>query len=361
MADPVRRYDGPHARIDRPLSRKRTKRTDAKSSNRGAPLVLLLILIPAIIAGGAFAIGRLGEVRLLGRPLPTIAIDDPAASPDIPRQSGMVLVPGGRFLMGRRAAAGDALPFDAAPAHRVELSPFWLDEHEVTNAQFARFIEATGHETMAELAGQSTVFDPASNVWRTVVGADWRHPEGPATTVSGRESDPVVHVSWSDAAALAAWAGKRLPTEAEWERAARAGLHEADYPWGRDLAPSKRPRANVWQGDFPANDSADDGYHGTSPAGAFPGNRFGLFDMAGNVAEWCADWYAADGYQVSPTRDPPGARSGERRVVRGGSWISSPRSGSDYRVWVRRSLPVDAHNNYTGFRCAQDAAAADRQ
>ena len=283
------------------------------------------------------------------RDLPTGAIDATGPPPTLERKAGMIRIRAGRFTMGADRGADDA-----RPVHPVTLDAFWMDEHEVTNAQFDRFVQATGHVTTAELAGRALVFDPRARQFRPVEGADWRHPAGPQTTVAWRGADPVVQVGWRDAQAYAAWAGKRLPTEAEWERAARAGLHQADYPWGRLPGPGDHDRANCWQGRFPFHNTAQDGYQGVAPVGSYPSNRFGLFDVAGNVAEWCADWYAQDHYQVSAPENPRGPDDGTQRVVRGGSWLSADNNGGHHRVWTRHKLPPGAGNNYTGFRCARD-------
>ena len=277
--------------------------------------------------------------------LPPAAVNSPR-----PIRDGMVRLPGGRFSMG----CDQAPAADARPAHDVVISPFWLDERPVTNAQFARFVEATDYITTAEQRGRADVFDPNAKRWTNRDGAQWRQPGGPDTTITGRDDDPVVQVGWHDAMAYAAWASKRLPTEAEWEYAARGGLHDADYPWGREELVDGRYYANYWQGRFPFNDEGDDGFRQIAPVGSYPANPFGLLDMAGNVWQWCADWYDADYYRESPSDDPAGAAHGRHRVARGGSWLSARHTYHGCRVWARRHLAAGGCDNQTGFRCARD-------
>jgi formylglycine-generating enzyme required for sulfatase activity len=262
----------------------------------------------------------------------------------------MVRIPAGRFWMGNDYA--DQL--DQRPMREVAIDEFWLDRHEVTNAEFARFVAATHYLTTAEQLGRSHVFDPLAKAWKTVAGADWRHPRGPDSSILGRDDHPVVQVSGHDATAYARWAGKRLPTEAEWEYAARGGLFDAAYPWGREARPDGRYLANTWQGWFPDEDLGGDGHRGLAPVGGFPPNRFGLFDMSGNVWEWCADWYAADAYQRGAVANPAGPDEGRRRVRRGGSWLCAPNWSDGPKVSTRDSAAPDASANHLGFRCARD-------
>ena len=236
--------------------------------------------------------------------------------------SRAVPVPGGEVLMGTDAPGG--YPADGeGPVHPVRLRPFLLEAHTVTNARFAEFAEATGHVTDAERYGWSFVFAgllpddfPETRAvvhapwWRQVFGADWRHPEGPQSDVAGRPDHPVVHVSWNDAVAYCAWAGGRLPTEAEWEHAARGGLVGQPFPWGAELEPGGEHRMNVFQGTFPVENTLADGHAGTAPVGAFPPNGFGLHEMTGNVWEWVADWFDPGYYAVSPADDPRGPGAG---------------------------------------------------
>jgi formylglycine-generating enzyme required for sulfatase activity len=235
----------------------------------------------------------------------------------------------------------------------VRLAPFWIDQTPVTNAQFDRFVQQTHYETTAERRGHSLVFDRQQSAWREVAGVSWQHPENPNSSLAGKEQYPVVHVSWHDAVAYAAWADKRLPSEAEYEYAARGGLLDCDYPWGRERAPGAVQLANSWQGPFPEEDLGLDGFRATSPVQQFPPNRFGLYDMAGNVCQWCADWYQADYYSASPAEQPAGPAEGEQRVRRGGSWLAPPLPPDPLRTGHRDHAPPGETTNHTGFRCAR--------
>ncbi len=278
----------------------------------------------------------------------------------------LVSVPGGRFAMGSDDRF--AYPADGeGPVHDVCLRAFLIDRHAVSNDRFAAFIEATGHVTDAERWGWSFVFGgllpedfpPTRSVaaapwWRQVEGAQWRHPEGPHSHLEGRGDHPVVHVSHTDALAYCAWAGVRLPTEAEWEFAARGGLVSRVFPWGDDLEPGGEHRMNVWQGDFPTRNTAADGYLGTAPVDAFPPNGYGLHNTTGNVWEWTADWFDPGFYGASPAEDPSGPPTGDRRVTRGGSYICHASYCRRYRVAARSAnMPDDATGNI-GFRVASD-------
>jgi sulfatase modifying factor 1 len=293
----------------------------------------------------------------------------------------MVLSPGGKMTMGAIDGA-----VDEQPLHDVKVRGFWIDKTEVTNEQFARFVSDTGYITFAErqpeIAEASAsseqhrpgafVFtppDPAMDLsqgiqvayWRYVPGANWRHPSGPGSNITGRGKFPVTQVCWDDAVAFARWAGKRLPTEAEWEYAARGGAMHLPYIWGRGLTPGGRWKANVWQGHFPVENKAEDGFAGLAPVGSFPPNDYGLLDMAGNVWEWCADWYRADYYVKSPYVDPPGPDSSvdpdeagvPKRVVRGGSFLSSETNGAGYRPSARLKKAPRFASSEIGFRCAR--------
>ena len=262
--------------------------------------------------------------------------------------AGMVRVPGGTFRMG----IDDGFPFEG-PSHPVTVRPFLLDRHEVTVREFARFIKATGYKTEAEKFGWSGVFDAKQGRWTKGDGANWRHPDGPKT--SAHPDEPVTHVSHADARAYAKWAGKRLPTEAEWEWAARGGKKNVVFPWGDDLRPRGKPAANWWQGTFPDKDTGEDGYKGRrAPVGSFAPNGFGLYDMGGNVWEWCADWFDPDYYAQSPRLNPRGPASGDERVIRGGSWMCSLNYCRGFRVAARSHSAPDSGLNNLGFRCAKD-------
>jgi len=289
----------------------------------------------------------------------------------------MVSIPAGKMTMG----AIDGAP-DEEKMHDVKVRGFWMDKTEVTNEQFARFVNETGYITVAErkpdlAAGTRAppemhepgawVFTPPASpetsgqVWRYVPGASWRHPQGPQSNIDGQAQYPVVQVCWDDALRFAQWAGKRLPTEAEWEYAARGGAMHAAYVWGTELKPGGRWMANVWQGQYPLKDTGEDGFAGLAPVGSFPPNPYGLLDMAGNVWEWCADWYSANYYQKSPHADPPGPAESfdpdepgvPKRVARGGSYLSSENNGAGYRVSARRNFPPKHAACDLGFRCAR--------
>ncbi|MDP3073542.1 MAG: formylglycine-generating enzyme family protein [Opitutaceae bacterium] len=282
----------------------------------------------------------------------------------------MKLIPGGEFLMGTDGDYG--FPADGeGPAHAVELAPFHLDATCVTNGQFNDFVNATHYRTEAERFGWSFVFfghlTPAqraksvrvrvagSEWWCRVEGATWRHPEGPGSTIKKRWAHPVVQVSWRDASAYAAWAGKRLPTEAEWECAARGGLAQKKFPWGDDLEPGGRHAMNVWQGVFPSRNTEADGHSGTAPAQSYKPNAYGLYQMTGNVWEWCADWFDAGYYRVSPRANPAGPATGDRRVMRGGSYLCHASYCNRYRTDARSGNSPDSATTNLGFRCARSA------
>jgi sulfatase modifying factor 1 len=284
--------------------------------------------------------------------------------------AGMKLLPGGEFRMGTDAGYG--YPADGeGPAHPVTLQPFWIDAGCVGNEEFNAFVNATGYKSEAERFGWSFVFFGhlslaqqatavrqqvvGSEWWCRVEGATWRHPEGPGTHIKKRWRHPAVHVSWHDARAYAAWAGKRLPTEAEWEYAARGGQVGQRFPWGEELEPDGRHRMNVWQGVFPTQNSCADGHYGPAPVLSYKPNGFGLFCMTGNVWEWCWDGFAADYYRQSPPADPTGPAAAERRVMRGGSYLCHASYCNRYRVDARSSNTPDSSTTNLGFRCVRDA------
>jgi len=270
------------------------------------------------------------------------------------------------FLMGTDSA--DGYPDDGeGPMHEVALGPFEIDRHAVSNRRFAAFVEATGHQTEAERFGWSFVFGgllpddfpmtsgvAAAPWWRLVEGASWRAPEGPHSSIADRDDHPVIHVSWNDARAYCDWSGTRLPTEAEWEFAARGGLAQHHFPWGDALEPGGEHRMNVFQGSFPAENEAADGYVGTAPVDAFPPNGYGLFNVTGNVWEWCQDWFSPSYYGVSPRRDPRGPAQGTHRVMRGGSYLCHHSYCARYRVDARSANTPDTSTGNLGFRCARD-------
>jgi len=308
---------------------------------------------------------------------------------------GMVWIPGGEFTMGTDSDLGWP---DEKPAHRVKVSGFWMDEAEVTNAQFRAFAEATGYVTTAEkpldaaailrqsppgtpppppenlLPGSLVFTPPAGPVnlkdftqwWKWTPGACWKHPEGPGSNTDGREDHPVVQVSWDDAAAYAKWAGKRLPTEAEWEYAARGGLEKKPYVWGDERPSDTAIHANIWQGEFPYKNTALDGFVRTAPVKSYEPNGYGLYDMAGNAWEWCADWYDRDLYRKRADRgvivNPPGPERSwnparpytPERVQRGGSFLCNDSYCTRYRPSARHGCSPDTGMSHVGFRCVAD-------
>ena len=281
----------------------------------------------------------------------------------------MALLPDGTFLMGSEDA--DSRQNDGeGPRREVTVSAFEIDRTAVTNAQFEAFVAATGYRTEAESFGWAYVFKgllskprqrrlaatqdvPAAPWWLAVQGACWRKPEGPGSSLKGRRHHPVVQVSWNDAVAFCDWAGKRLPTEAEWEYAARGGLVGKRFPWGDELTPGGQHRCNIWQGRFPDTNTEDDGYFGTAPATSYRANGFGLYNMVGNVWEWCADWFSRDWHLTHTRVDPAGPASGAARVLRGGSYLCHDSYCNRYRVAARYSNTPDTATGNAGFRCAK--------
>lgn len=333
---------------------------------------------------------------------PPLIVDPPAAAP-----SGMVWIPGGEFRMGSDPITDpenpDRIKRDEVPAHDVELDGYWMDETEVTNRQFDEFARMTGHVTFAEKAPTpeelarsgiaiellkdkqlkpgSMCFNPGFNrkalqlqheqaplweyeVWQYVDGANWRHPDGPDSTIADRLDHPVVHVSWEDAVAYCRWAGKELPTEAQWEYASRGGRKDTLYPWGNEREPDGKYQCNYWQGAFPAERLNLDGFQASSPGKSFPPNGYGLYDMSGNVWEWCADYFHENYYANSPRRNPPGpdssfdAREPDiiKRVTRGGSFLCNVNSCTGYRCSARMGAEFNSGTFHTGFRAVVNPA-----
>ncbi|MEI6255273.1 MAG: formylglycine-generating enzyme family protein [Planctomycetota bacterium] len=348
------------------------------------------VVLACVVAFSPFAAGP--RAMLSG-----FASTVPFATPPYadPPPAGMGWIPGGEFSMGCEDPRG--LPFggpdpmrDARPIHRVQVSGFWMDRTEVTNAQFAAFVAATDYVTVAERAPKaedfpsappenlipgSLVFTPPPGPvpltnhyswWNYVAGADWRHPTGPTSTIAGNDDSPVVQVGHDDASAYAVWAGKRLPTEAEWEFAARGGVAGGIYPWGREFRPAGKLMANTWQGQFPLQNTAADGYVGVAPVGRFPANAYGLHDMSGNVWEWCSDWYRPDAYaaaigQTTPADNPLGPADSfdpqepdqKKRVLRGGSFLCSEQYCARYIVGTRGKAEPSSGCSHIGFRCVK--------
>jgi formylglycine-generating enzyme len=262
-----------------------------------------------------------------------------------------------------------AFPLDGeGPVRPVTLSPFDIDTYPVTNRDFAAFVEGTGYQTEAERFGWSFVFwmqlppdhldelvedtVAAAPWWCKVAGSSWKHPEGPGSSIDTRLDHPVVHISWNDAAAYAAWAGKSLPTEAQWEYAARGGLEQKLYPWGDELTPDGQHLCNIWQGEFPRINTAEDGYPFTNPVDAFPPNNYGLYSITGNVWEWCADWFTST-LPAPPQIDPTGPAQGEAKVMKGGSFLCHASYCNRYRVAARTSNTPDSSASNIGFRCVR--------
>jgi formylglycine-generating enzyme required for sulfatase activity len=280
--------------------------------------------------------------------------------------NGMVRLEAAEFSMGSEDLL--AYPADGeGPVRHVSLDAFMVDVNAVTNADFARFVEATGYQTEAERIGWSFVFGgllpddfpPTRGVvqapwWRQVEGADWAHPDGPHFDLAGRLDHPAVHVTWNDAQAFCAWAHKRLPTEAEWEYAARGGLERRVFPWGDELEPGGNHAMNVWQGNFPSGNTLADGFLGTCPVDAFPPNGHGLYNTTGNVWEWCADWFSPDFHARQGPVNPAGPPTGSHRSARGGSYLCHESHCRRYRVAARNALTPDSSSGNVGFRCVSD-------
>ena len=367
-----------------------------KRSIMGLPLKILIGLAAAAFLVGLAArtLSRRGsapQTKVGGFLQTTVASESPGqASP-----ASMAWIPGGEFSMGCADPRGQ--PFggpdamrDARPIHRVHVDGFWMDRTEVTNVQFAAFVAATGYVTVAErpprqedfpaaapesLVPGGLVFTPPEGPvpltnhymwWNYVPGADWRHPTGPDSSITGLDDVPVVQIAHEDAVAFAAWAGKRLPTEAEWEFAARGGLTGNVYPWGNEFRPRGRSMANTWQGRFPLENTAADGFAAAAPVGVFPANAYGLHDMSGNVWEWCSDWYRHDTYATAHAtgkteRNPPGPEDSfdpmepheKKRVLRGGSFLCTEQYCARYIVGTRGKGEPSSGCNHIGFRCAK--------
>lgn len=350
----------------------------------------------------ALAVAVLGAVLLLfSRRTPQLdsikplSLNTSAPSPSTNAPPGMVWIPGGQFAMGmldptEMICGGRETMDDARPIHEVAVDGFWMDATEVTNEQFTEFVKATDYVTVAErvprqedfpdappeaLVPGSVIFKPTAQPvpldnhllwWEYKRGANWRNPDGPGSDLKGREKFPVVHVAYEDVEAFAKWAGKRLPTEAEWEFAARAGLAGQPYTWGRELRPSGKWMANIYQGHFPMRDAGEDGFAGIAPVAQFPPNAYGLYDMAGNVWEWCSDWYRPDYYQElqrqnSVARNPQGPVASfdpdepgvPKRVQRGGSFLCTDQYCTRYMVGSRGKGELSTGSSHLGFRCVK--------
>lgn len=376
-----------------------TIRSSTPAPRQGWSIAILAGTVGAIVAAGVgwhFLSSHSITARPSANPAfgSTLEYQRRAAGEKAP--PGMRWIPGGEFSMGTedptRSLCGgrDPMP-DARPIHRVSVDGFWMDETEVTNEQFAAFVAATGYVTVAErslnpadfpgapleaLVPGSLVFTPPSRAvpldhvaqwWRYQPGANWRHPEGPGSGIAGKEKYPVVHIAYEDAEAYAKWAGKRLPTEAEWEFAARGGLAGTSYAWGDDLQPGGKWLANIFEGKFPTRDTGEDGFAGIAPVGQFPANGYGLRDVAGNVWEWCSDWYRSDTYvqrtaKGGVARNPKGPADSHdptepgtpKRVHRGGSFLCTDQYCTRYMVGSRDKGDPNTSSNHLGFRCVQE-------
>ncbi len=364
------------------------------------PKFLIAAIVLALILAAAWMSREFSRARRIGEAsFPPGDSPGPATSrsgQDMSWTNDMAWIPPGTFSMG-----GEDGQSDEKPLHQVTLTGFWMDKTEVTNEQFEKFARASGYVTVAErkpsakdfpgvpedkLVPGSIVFtvpsleeinrertqagaEPLKEIplenhflwWSYVSGANWRHPTGPSSDLKGREKHPVVHVAWEDAAAYCKWAGKRLPTEAEWEYAARGGLDKQPYVWGKEQRPGGKWLANIWEGRFPTENTLEDGFQGTAPVAAFPPNGYGLYDMAGNVWEWCADWYLPDYYANSPAKNPPGPDTSYdpnepnvmKRVQRGGSFLCSDLYCIGYRPSARMKSSPDTGLSHSGFRCVK--------
>lgn len=279
----------------------------------------------------------------------------------------MISISGGDFFMGTIEKEG--FPSDGeGPVRRVKVDPFLIDSYCVTNAEFQQFVQETGYVTEAETFGWSYVFYlllsptllrqtpsvPQTPWWYGVKDAYWQFPEGPGSTIIDRMDHPVVHISWNDAVSFCNWAGKRLPTEAEWEYAARGGLEQKKYPWGDELTPNGEHVCNIWQGVFPKTNTHEDGYIGTAPSKSFPANGYGLYNVSGNVWEWCSDWFSRSIHDRGGRINPKGPDKGQTKIMRGGSYLCHESYCNRYRVAARTSNTPDSSSGHLGFRCVAD-------
>jgi len=393
------------------LSKRETRMTVNKDrkglNNRGNTQVLLLIVIVIAVCGSTVHLLR----HVAAAPVAHAAMATPGFAPTIVNMrnepcvgpDGMACIPGGQFSMGANDPpdadeVGMKATLDARPIHRVYVDGFLMDKTDVTNAQFAAFVKATGYITIAErkpraadfpdappenLFAGSVVFTPPDHIiplddhfrwWSYVRGANWRHPLGPDSDLKGKENYPVVHIAYADAESYARWAGKRLPTEAEWEFAARGGLAGNPFVWGMSFRPHGKWMANTHQGEFPMKDTGEDGFAGISPVAQYEPNGYGLYDMAGNVWQWTSDWYRPDYYEKlavagGVARNPQGPDSSfdpsepdqPKKVQRGGSFLCTDQYCSRYIVGTRGKGEISTGTNHLGFRCVKDIGATAQQ
>lgn len=389
-------------------NKKDRKSTEPDSQSNTLRTIAIVALVAAVISAGwlwysnrssealtkTVSVPSAPEVQKTAPPSGFRETVPNTAKPPADRPLGMVWIPGGEFSMGAEDPrgldhGGPASMEDARPIHRVYVDGFWIDETEVTNEEFEEFVKATGYVTIAEikpraedfpgappenLVAGSVVFTPPGHPvelnnhyqwWAYVPAANWRHPTGPESNIKGREKYPVVQIAYSDAVAYAKWAGKRLPTEAEWEFAARGGLSGKVYAWGDDLKPDGKWMANTYQGSFPNKVQSEDGSTGLAPVEEYPANGYGLFDMAGNVWEWCSDWYRPDSYaqlaNSDVTRNPqgpdtpfdPAEPTEKKKVHRGGSFLCNDSYCTRYMIGTRGKGEVTTGSNHLGFRCVK--------
>ncbi|MEP3478411.1 MAG: formylglycine-generating enzyme family protein [Fuerstiella sp.] len=380
------------------VDKKDTEKNDTEPETQAAPAApqtpCNALGVPIPVVRNKSALHRPEVVEKLLSAIPnsvkdTLLQQPPASLPANIKTGSMVWIPGGTFVMG-----SDTGPADEVPPHAVAIDGFWMDKTEVTNAQFQDFVDSTNYVTLAEKQPELRSIQPGSALeqtaileefnqpgsicslqlksrddidpekgayswWQYVPGADWMHPEGPDSNIKERMNHPVVHLSWIDVQEYCKWAGKSLPSEAQWEYAARAGQQGNFYPWGNQRNPDGKQLQNIWQGTFPIEDTAEDGFKTTAPVGTFPANQFGLHDMTGNVWEWCADYYQPDYYFNSPQKNPAGPNSSFdpqepgiiKRVQRGGSFMCSDEYCIGYRVSARMKGEQDTGAFHTGFRC----------
>jgi formylglycine-generating enzyme len=346
---------------------------------------LNMSLMGALLLSGVSCQQKPGAAAATGMKDQEMASPAGSALPTDTVENKMVWIPGGTFEMG----AEDPALADSQPVHGVTLTGYWMDEHEVTNAEYAAFVRATGYKTVAErplnpadfpgvpaenVVPGSGVFTPTSEAvpldnalqwWRYVPGANWQHPNGPESSIATKPNDPVVHISYEDAAAYARWAGKRLPTEAEWEFAAQGGKGRNTYYWGKELKPGGKWVANIYQGNFPDKNTGEDGFMAAAPVKSYPANPYGLYDLDGNVWEWCSDFYRPDYFANSPEKDPQGPADSfdpeepgvVKRVQRGGSFLCSDQYCIRYKAGSRGKGEVTSASNNLGFRCVKDGPA----
>ena len=374
----------------------------ALNMERTLPAALFAGILASAAFGFAISFATAAGVEVAPTQSPFApTVPNPAPAPG-PAPEGMVWIPGGEFSMGSEgkcngvSCCSPSTVADALPIHRVYVNGFWMDATDVTNDKFEQFVKATGYKTIAEIAptkeefptappenlvAGSVVFTPTPGPvpldnhfkwWNYVKGANWRHPTGPDSDIKGKGNYPVVHIAYPDAVAYAKWAGKRLPTEAEWEFASRGGLSGKLYDWGDEFKPGGKWMANTWQGTFPVKDTGEDGFAGLAPVKSFPPNGYGLYDMAGNVWQWCSDWYRPDYYArlklagVAVVRNPQGPDSSydpsepgeKKRVQRGGSFLCTDQYCTRYMAGTRGKGEVNTGCNHLGFRCLKDAGPA---